>query len=99
MEVQKKYFKGSMNPKNAIDTLKYVNEFNKEHPFYFKPEGITIFTGAQGQGKTLSAVQLCKKLLDDYPKACFCTNLHIKGVLNETFNFNDLDDIENVKNR
>lgn len=43
-------------------------------------------------------MQLCKKILDDYPKACFCTNLHIKGVMNETFNFNDLDDIENVKN-
>lgn len=51
MEVAKRYFKGSLSPKNAINTLKYVYDFNKGHPFYFKPEGITIFTGAQGQRK------------------------------------------------
>ena len=47
MEINKKYFKGSMNIKHAINTIKYISEFNKDHPDYFKPEGITIFTGAQ----------------------------------------------------
>lgn len=59
MEVAKKYFKGSMSPKNAFDTIKYVNEFNKEHPFYFKPErDHNIYWSPRSRKNTFSGTTL-----------------------------------------
>jgi hypothetical protein len=78
MAILDDYFEGSKNPKDIIDCISYNSSFNKEHPDYFKPEGITIFSGSQGEGKTLSAVEFCKNILVDYPKAVFCTNTPVK---------------------
>lgn len=84
MSVSDDYFEGSLNPKRIIEVIKYKYNFRKTHPFYFVPEGITVFCGSQGSGKTLSAVQLLKKMLLDYPNAIFVTNTKIEGVQNET---------------
>ena len=58
--------------------------FKKAHPEYFDPEGLLIFCGAQGSGKTLSAVQYVKKVCKAYPKAILCTNVAITGLPEET---------------
>ena len=42
--------------------------------------GISVYCGKQGSGKTLSAVNYCKKLLELYPNAIFCSNIDIVGV-------------------
>ncbi len=71
---------GSLNPKNLFTTLKYRNDFSKKHPDYFYPEGLLVFCGSQGSGKTLSAVQYIKKLCIEYPRAILCTNVKIEGL-------------------
>lgn len=98
MSVEYRYFEGSKNPKNVVDCIKNNIEFNKLHPNYFHPEGITIFCGSQGEGKTLSAVQFCKSILMEYPKCKFCTNLPVEGIFNKTYVFEDLDCLETVNN-
>ncbi|MDF2859087.1 MAG: hypothetical protein K0Q87_4938 [Neobacillus sp.] len=55
--------------------LKYKLQFRQEHPDYFDGDGLLCFVGAQGTGKTLSAVNYVYKVLESYPKAKLCTNL------------------------
>lgn len=69
---------GSMNPFNMFKIIKFRLDFAKMHPNYFIPEGLLIFCGSQGSGKTLSSVQYCSKCLDKYESAIFCTNVSIK---------------------
>lgn len=71
---------GSLNPKNIIDLIKYRSRFRKENPEYFYPEGLLVFCGSQGSGKTLSAVQYVKKLCSEYPRAILVTNTKIEGL-------------------
>lgn len=78
------YLGGSLNPKKIFEVLKFKSEFRKEHPLYFLPEGITVFCGSQGSGKTLSAVQLIQQLSKDYPNALFVTNTKVKDIPNKT---------------
>lgn len=72
--------RGSLNPKNLIDLAKYKRSFRKENPDYFYPEGLLVFCGSQGSGKTLSAVQYVKKLCIEYPRAVLVTNTKINGL-------------------
>lgn len=72
--------RGSINPKNLFDIAKYKMKFKKENPDYFYPEGLLVFCGSQGSGKTLSAVQYVKKLCIEYPRAILVTNTEIKGL-------------------
>lgn len=58
--------------------LKYRINFRKEHPDYFDSDGILVFVGPQGSGKTLSAVNYVDKLLQAYPKCKLVTNLNLK---------------------
>lgn len=64
---------------NLFRNIKYRIDFNKEHPYYFKPSGTCIFCGAQGFGKTLSAVSYIEKILSDYPFAILVTNVELKS--------------------
>lgn len=63
-----------MNLGGAFDTLKYRRDFRREHPFYFNPCGTLIFSGPQGSGKTLSAVDYVTRIMEEYPHAILCTN-------------------------
>ena len=71
---------GSLAPRNLIQSIRYKQDFRKEHPDYFDPEGLLIFCGPQGSGKTLSAVQYCKKIIERYPNCLFVSNVDIHGV-------------------
>ena len=76
-EAYKNYLGGSLNPKIAIDKLGYDIHFEETHPDYFHPDGFICFTGSQGSGKTLSAVQYIHKLVTRYPKVQLVTNCHL----------------------
>ena len=76
--------RGSLNPKDLIDIAKYKRRFRKENPEYFYPEGLLVFCGSQGSGKTLSAVQYVKKLCIEYPRAILITNTKIEGLPGHT---------------
>ena len=78
---------GSLNPINFFKILKFRREFAKEHPLYFDYDGLTIFVGPQGSGKTLSAVRYVRQLLNYYPHCKLCTNIFIKDF--PIVNFND----------
>ena len=91
---------GSLNPLNIFKVIGHNIRFRKEHPEYFNPEGLLVFCGSQGQGKTLSAVQYVKKLTYQYPKMKLVTNVEIKG-LNpdvEVIEYDGLDCIKNIEN-
>lgn len=66
-----------MNPVNAYKVYKYNAEFRREHPEYFDPEGLIVFCGLQGAGKTLSAVQYVQRLCKLYPQVIVVSNMHL----------------------
>ena len=86
------FFKGSLNPGNAFDVLEYNRAFKKAHPEYFDPDGILVFCGAQGQGKTISAVSYVLRLLDRYPDVVICSNVGLNDT--DRFVFCEAPDIE-----
>lgn len=91
---------GSKSPKDLIGSVRYKQDFRAEHPTYFDPEGLLIFCGPQGSGKTLSAVQYCRKILEQYPKCKFVTNVEIKGISEEieVIEYNGLDSLFDISN-
>ena len=78
------FLRGSLNPRNLLDCFLYKRRFRNTHPEYFDPEGLLVFCGGQGSGKTLSAVQYVKKLCIEYPRAVLVTNVDIKGLPGHT---------------
>lgn len=92
--------KGSKNPFDIAKGIKYDIDFRKSHPDFFEPEGILIFCGPQGSGKTLSAVQYVKRVCEEYPHAILVTNVDIKGLnpLTEVVEYDGLDCLKNIEN-
>lgn len=78
--MKNKLLQGSRDPEDLFRTVKYKQEFRSNNPTYFYPDGLLIFCGPQGSGKTLSAVQYCRKVLNRYPKCIFVTNVAIEGL-------------------
>lgn len=74
------FLKGTLEPPALLKSLSYKRSFKKEHPDYFDPDGLLVFSGPQGSGKTLSAVQYCRKVLERYPHCKFVTNVAIDGL-------------------
>ena len=69
--------KGHLEWPDLFKSIKYKMQFNKYHPDWFVPDGIIVFTGSQGTGKTLSAVRYVVDLMEEYPKCLLCTNVQI----------------------
>lgn len=91
---------GSKNPFNVLKVRKFRKSFYKEHPSYFRPDGLLIFCGEQGAGKTLSAVNYVRELTWFYPKAILCTNVEIEGLnpLTKVFEYNGLESLTGIEN-
>lgn len=98
--MDKDLLKGSLNPIDAVGSIKYKLDFKKANPGYFEPEGILIFCGSQGSGKTLSAVQYVKKVCKQYPEAILVTNVDISGLPETTkvIEYDGLDCLKNIEN-
>lgn len=100
--VEVNYLTGSLNPRNLIDVFFYKRNFNIKHPGYFYPDGLLIFCGNQGSGKTLSAVQYVKKLMKSYPMALLCTNVEIKTLTDKekerVIEYNGIESLKNLEN-
>lgn len=93
---ERDFFTGSHNPANYFKSFAYDIAFMRANPDYFEPDGIWCFCGAQGQGKTLSAVQTLLRLHAAYPAAVIVSNMAINGV--DTVPFTDYDQIANTTN-
>ena len=94
----KEFLDYDLNPVNGARSVKYKVDFMKAHPGYFKPEGITVFCGPQGAGKTLSAVRYIRRVLDAYPRCIFCSNTVIHGYEDRTVEYNGLDSLKELEN-
>lgn len=68
----------SLNPLHIYKWLKYKIKFRREHPDYFDPDGLCVFAGPQGSGKTISAVNYVYKLMAAYPKCKLVTNVALR---------------------
>lgn len=93
------YFSGSVNPLNALQVARYNQQFRKEHPEYFDPDGIIVFCGPQGSGKTLSAVAYVQKLCRMYPSVKVVSNMTLNlpdGI--EFIPWSGVQDFTNVNN-
>lgn len=70
------------NFNDLIKSIKYKIEYEKQHPYEFKPIGTCIFCSLpeqrQGNGKTLSAVDYVVNNLKQYPFCILVTNVEIK---------------------
>lgn len=77
-DAYKEFLSGSLNPGKAVDKIAYDIQFSEKYPDFFRPDGFICFTGAQGSGKTLSAVQYIHKLVQRYPKVVLITNCHLQ---------------------
>lgn len=86
--------------KEIIQLNRYNKNFKKEHPDYFYEDGITVFCGVQGAGKTLSAVKYCLELLDRYPKSILVSNVQINrsDLKNRVMKWNGLESLANIQN-
>ena len=96
MNVTKRLLDGRLKPSDAFSAIKYKSAFRKLHPEYFDPEGLLVFSGVQGSGKTLSAVQYCLNILHEYPDALFCSNVEIKGV--DTIPYDGIKSLTSLEN-
>lgn len=83
--LDKKCCEESMHLKHAIANVKYRIQFAQEHPDYFDPDGLLIFVGGQGSGKTLSAVNYVYRLLAAYPECKLVTNVALRDFPIVTF--------------
>ena len=98
MSVTSKFLDSNLSLIDGGRAVKYKLDFRKMHPTYFDPEGILIFCGPQGSGKTLSAVRYIRKVLDYYPACLFCSNTLIQGYEERTVEYNGLDSLKDLEN-
>ena len=99
---EKTSLKEDFNPLPKIfNYFKYKFNFKKTHPLYFYPDGLLVFVGPQGSGKTLSAVNYVYNLMDCYPNCILVTNLYLTDFPfdNErVFEFKNNDDLSRYEN-
>lgn len=90
---------GTLNPILGIDAAYYTAKYLMHNPTYFNPDGIWVFTGPQGCGKTLSAVNCARHMAKRYPKARVISNIDFEigdGSLPERFeDYSQLTDEDN----
>lgn len=68
-------FKEDLNIDKVPEYIKKKIEFAREHPFWFRDIGTMIFSGHQGAGKTLSAVNYTYNLKELYPLLILVSNV------------------------
>lgn len=79
-QTTKTLLKGSLDIADLFSTLKYKYNFDKNHPDYCYLEGLLIFCGGQGSGKSLSIAQYVQEAVKAYPEAILCTNMKFVGL-------------------
>ena len=86
---------------NFFKVLSYRRKFAKAHPGYFYADGLVVFTGPQGSGKTLSAVLYVKNLMEFYPDSIVVSNIELNFAPFDNkriFPFQDASDLSNYNN-
>lgn len=91
---------GSKNPLNLFKIKSYNKSFYRKHPSYFKPDGLIVFCGAQGTGKTLSAVKYVRELSWRFPKMILVSNVKITGLnpVIKVIEYNGIESLTSIEN-
>lgn len=89
---------GSHNPADFFRSAYFKAKFWKDNPRYFYPEGIWVFCGPQGSGKTLSAVQTVQHMSARYPYAKVCSNMEVRGLGVDVIPFEGYDMLSSLDN-
>ena len=86
--------------RDLSDKIKYDFRFRKDNPNYFDPDGVIVFTGSQGSGKTLSAVRYIDNLCKLYPKAILVSNcaLHLPNYHGDLLPYSGIPDLSRLDN-
>lgn len=81
MSAIRNYTRGTCNPLRGVQAAAYSVRNLMRNPQYFYPDGIWVFTGPQGSGKTISAVQCAREIAAQYPAARVISNIdfELKG--------------------
>lgn len=88
MSAIRDFTSGSLNPMDGVRAAYYSAKYLVQNPNYFRPDGIWVWCGPQGSGKTISAVQAAQKIARDYPAARVISNIDFElgdGSLPEKF--------------
>lgn len=73
----------------------YVNDLFDKNPDFFNYQGLVIFEGRQGSGKTTSMIEFASRMQEEYPLCKCITNL---GYTNEDSSLSDWRMLINYKN-
>ena len=73
----------------------YVADIYDRDPDYFKYQGLVIYTGRQGQGKTVAMVRDIMMMQKEYPRAKCITNLSYEYEDGALTNWRQLIDYKN----
>lgn len=90
-----------MKPRSVLVRLlweaprRYVDDLYKRQPDFFRPQGLIIFTGRQGNGKTTALMQYAIDLLDTYPKAKCLSNTKFAYQTEKLVHWKQLVDYKN----
>lgn len=88
MSLVSSYTRGTLNPLAGIGAAAYSIKYLVDNPAYFRPDGIWVFCGPQGSGKTLSAINTARQIAAAYPMARIISNIDFEvgdGSKPETF--------------
>ena len=73
----------------------FVNDMFEKDPNFFKYQGMIIFEGRQGNGKTISMIEYARRMQKEYPKAKCLSNLNYKYQDFELDHWKKLVDLKN----
>lgn len=92
--------KSNVSLSGIYSATKFKLDFKKEHPEYFDPDGILVFCGPQGSGKTLSMVNYAYEIAKFYPECIIVSNVELKNFPNpeRIFPYKDVKDLVNYSN-
>ena len=75
----------------------FTNDLFEKEPDFFRYQGLIIFEGRQGSGKTSSMIQFAREMQEEYPKCKCLSNLNYKKQDIELDHWNKLVDFKNGK--
>lgn len=88
--------RSSLNVVDFFKALKYRRDFRRSHPDYFDPDGILVFCGSQGSGKTLSAVRYIRDICVKYPKCKIISNITLNMPGHECIPYKYLEQLDEI---
>lgn len=91
-------FNGQFRLSDVRDLLRYRKRFRSENPQFFSPDGILLFSGGQGAGKTLSAVRYVRRLSLAYPRAIIVSNITLNFPDRDIIPYTSFDDLCSMDN-